>query len=51
MTEAMLAEHLARNFEPDPRRGGLKVETWTRRRVDAYPDFQSVTQNHRLWIS
>ena len=44
----MIKASLEHHFEPDPAKD-FQVEPQTRRSVDAYPDFQSVTQTH--WLS
>jgi len=38
-------------FEPNSN-DSFKMETdWTRRLIDTYPDFQSLTQIYQLWVS
>jgi putative transposase len=48
MTEAMIKPYLEHHFEPNPNDDFRMEPDQTCRAVDAYPDFQSVTQTHRL---
>jgi putative transposase len=48
MTDEMIKQSLEHHFELNPNDKFQIEPDYTRRLVDAYPDFQSVTRTHRL---